>query len=369
MKGITLLVLIVALVIGGGGGEAEAADPGGPPGYRAVVVEVGQLQPVDSLYGPGAGKQQVKIRLTSGPDAGEEVWLMHHITGNPAFDIEVSAGDRVMVGIYDDGPVRDVFIMDFVRDVPLAWMAGIFALSLFVVGGTRGAKMLVTLVITALAVYYLLIPMVLAGRNPVLSTVLIGSGVVMVTMVLVAGLNRKALAAGVGTVAGVVVAGILAWFFGSRAHLMGLHSQEAQMLYHTTEFTVDFRGLLFAGMILGALGAVMDVAVSIASAVAEVREANPELSVWDLASSGLNVGRDVLGTMANTLILAYAGGALPLLLLLTAHGQQMAKVLNLDIIATEVVRALSGSTGLAFTVPATALLAALLQGRLERTPS
>lgn len=138
------------------------------------------------------------------------------------------------------------------------------------------------------------------------------------------------------------------------------------MLYHTTELTVDFRGLLFAGMILGALGAVMDVAVSIASAVAEVREANPELSVWDLASSGLNVGRDVLGTMANTLILAYAGGALPLLLLLTAHGQEMTKVLNLDIIATEVVRALSGSTGLAFSVPATALLAALLQGRRKR---
>lgn len=366
MRRIAVLVLIAAVIVGGAVGEARAADVEGPPSYRAVVLEVGELQAVDSLYGVGAGKQQVKVRLTSGPDAGDEVWLMHHITGNPAYDLEVSAGDRVLVGIYDDGPLQEVFIMDFVRDVPLAWMAAVFALSLFVVGGFRGAKMLLTLVITALAVYYLLIPMVLAGRSPVLATVLIGSGVVMITMVLIAGFNRKALAAGVGTVTGVIVAGILAWFFGSRAHLMGLHSQEAQMLYHTTELTVDFRGLLFAGMILGALGAVMDVAVSIASAVAEVREANPELSVWDLASSGLNVGRDVLGTMANTLILAYAGGALPLLLLLTAHGQEMTKVLNLDIIATEVVRALSGSTGLAFSVPATALLAALLQGRRKR---
>lgn len=126
---------------------------------------------------------------------------------------------------------------------------------------------------------------------------------------------------------------------------------------------VDFRGLLLAGMILGALGAIMDVCVSISSSVQEVATPDPEISVTALFRSGLNVGKDVLGTMTNTLILAYTGSALSLLLLLGVQQMERIKLMNLDIIATEVVRALSGSIGMVLCVPATALLAAFWSGR------
>ena len=333
-----------------------------PEVHRAVVLEVGELKPDESSYfSEGAGVQPVKVRLTGGPRAGEELQLDHYMTGNPAYDLEVAPGHRVLVGITVDGDFSDTYIMDFVRDRTLGWMTLVFFASLVLVGGIRGAKVILVLGLTGLAVYFVLIPMVLAGRSPVAATVLVGAAVTTVTMIFVVGFSGKALSAGAGTVAGVVAAGLLAWFFGSHSNLMGLHSQEAQMLLFSLDAPIDFRGVLFAGMILGALGAIMDVSVSIASAVEEIHAANPGLGFGSLARSGLNVGRDVLGTMANTLILAYTGGALPLLLLLVANEIGGLKVLNLDLIATEIIRALSGSIGLVVSVPLTAVIAAALK--------
>lgn len=166
-----------------------------------------------------------------------------------------------------------------------------------------------------------------------------------------------------GTVLGTVGAAVVAHIFAGSAHLMGMHTQEAQQLYFTADIAIDFRGLLLAGFILGALGAIMDVCVSIASSVQEISKADPDMSFLQLFRSGLNVGKDVLGTMANTLILAYTGSALPLLLLLGVHPIDTIKLMNLDVIATEVVRALSGSIGMVLSVPATALLAAFLVAR------
>ena len=359
------MVLMMTMVMTGAQATAASHDIGDfpePEVHRAVVLDVGELRADDSAhFFEGAGVQPVTVRLTGGPRAGEELQLDHYMTGNPAYDLEVSPGDRVLVGITVDGDFSDTYIMDFIRDRTLGWMTLVFFASLVLVGGIRGAKVILVLGLTGLAVYFVLIPMVLAGRSPVAATVLVGAVVTTVTMVFVVGFSGKALSAGAGTVAGVVTAGLLAWFFGSHSNLMGLHSQEAQMLLFSLDAPIDFRGVLFAGMILGALGAIMDVSVSIASAVEEIHGANPDLGFGSLVRSGLNVGRDVLGTMANTLILAYTGGALPLLLLLVANEIGGLKVLNLDLIATEIIRALSGSIGLVVSVPLTAMIAAALK--------
>ena len=160
---------------------------------------------------------------------------------------------------------------------------------------------------------------------------------------------------------GVLVAGLISYLVGSQINLTGMSADEATiLLYIPQEITFDFRNLLFAGIILGALGAIMGVGMSITSSIDEIYKANNQLSVKELFDSGMNVGKDIMGTMINTLILAYAGTSIPLLLVFMAYETSMTKIINMDIIATEIVRALSGSIGLILTIPITALIASIL---------
>ena len=203
--------------------------------------------------------------------------------------------------------------------------------------------------------------MILKGANPIPITILISIVVTILTMFIVGGINKKSIAAVVGTSGGVLVAGIIAYYIGSQVKLTGLSSEEATMLmYIPQEVNFDFRGLLFSGIILGSLGAVMDVGMSIASSMDEIHKANPNLTRKELFKSGMNVGKDVMGTMTNTLILAYTGSSIPVLLLFMAYETSIAKILNLDVIATEAIRSLAGSIGLVLTIPLTALVSSTL---------
>jgi uncharacterized membrane protein len=190
---------------------------------------------------------------------------------------------------------------------------------------------------------------------------LISIGVTIATIFIVSGVNTKSVAAIIGTSSGVIIAGLMAYFVGSKIHLTGLSAEEATMLMYLPQgIEFDFKSLLFAGIILGSLGAVMDVGMSIASSIEEIYNANSSLSRKELFNSGMNVGKDVMGTMTNTLILAYTGSSIPLLLLFMGYDAGLIEVMNLDIIATEVVRSLSGSIGLILTIPITAFIATVL---------
>jgi uncharacterized membrane protein len=178
------------------------------------------------------------------------------------------------------------------------------------------------------------------------------------SILLIGGFTKKSLAAIMGTIGGVIVAGIAAQLVIWYAPLTGLSSEEAQILRGSVlvQKPPFYSGLLAAGMLIGALGVIMDVGISIASAVSEISKADAKMTMKELYDSGMNVGRDIMGTMTNTLILAYTGGALPLLLLATQ--MPSIKLVNLDLFATEVASALSGSLGLVFTIPLTAIVAA-----------
>ncbi len=354
-------------------GIGHAMEPAEEPSatidtYRATVLEAEEVDPDPGAHFGGMGAQQrVVVEVHSGPWEGEHT-LANYLTGNPAYDIIVAPGDRVLVGASDHAGETELFITDFVRDVPILFLLGAFAAALVLVGGLQGLKTLLVLGLTALAVFYGLIPAILAGWPPVVMTVVVSAIVVSVSLLIIVGRGTKTVAAVIGTVAGVLFAGVLAALFGRWAHLMGLHTQESQMLLFTVEGSLDFRGLLFSGMILGALGAVMDVSVSIASAVEEVHRVRDDTKFGALVRSGMNVGRDVLGTMSNTLILAYAGSALPLILLLVAHRADFVGTVNMDVIATEIIRALTGSIGLILCVPVTALTAGWLKVRTASLP-
>lgn len=346
-----------------------AEDESIPPMTRARVVRVLSVQDKETETSGGsmeARTQLVEVQALQGKYRGQAMIAENPLTnglGDQFKGIVLKDGDEVLLYIEEnkDGTVRAAYVGEYVRDKYLFWLAAAFILILIVIGRLKGVKAVISLVITCVAVVKLLLPMILAGFDPVLASVTVCTGIIAATLFIVSGINKKTFAAIIGTVGGVLTAGIIAQFVGTMANLTGLGDEESQMLmYIPQNIHFDFRGLLFAGIIIGALGAAMDVGMSIASTMHEIKCNTPEISKGALVRAGMNVGRDVMATMSNTLILAYAGGSLQMMLLLLAYDIPFIEIINRDMIASEVVRSLAGSIGLIFTIPITAIAAGFL---------
>lgn len=317
--------------------------------------------------------QQVTIKILSGKYKGETLILDHMASSMMGGEMVLKPGNKVMVYV-DDNPSpaespdgSPIFhVTDYVRDVPVFWLAFFYALLLVVIGGIRGARALASLVITIAFIFLVLFPLTFWGFNPLWVSVIVAGMVSLIVFRIIGGKTVKSLSAAVGTLLGVAIAGCLAYFVGKAMHLTGLSTEEARILLYSMDLKIDYQGLLFGSILLGALGAVMDVGMSIASAVEEVRRVHPEANFRNLFDAGMNVGRDVMGTMSNTLILAYTGSALPLMLLLIANKMSLSKIINLEMISVEAVRALAGSIGLVLCIPLTALISALLHAKKLR---
>jgi len=325
---------------------------------RAEVLEV---SPADEQE-PGFTSKSVTLEIYSGSMAGEVLVIDHYLSDHPVYDIPVEPGDRVLVEKDGNGvEATEMYIVDYVRDETMGWVLGLFLFLVVLVGRWKGVKTILTLGITFFLIVRVLLPALLAGHSPVLLTVGISFAITLLTILILNGWNIKSASAITGVFGGLLVAGLVMGLTGSRLHLTGLSSEEAVMLmYIPQEVSFNFRDLLFAGIILGALGAVMDVGVSIASSMHELVRVNPDISSRELIRSGMNIGRDIMTTMSNTLILAYTGAALPLLLLFMAYEASLVEMINLDMIATEIIRALSGSIGLILTIPLTVLTSTVL---------
>ncbi|WP_035163270.1 YibE/F family protein [Caloranaerobacter azorensis] len=303
--------------------------------------------------------QRVKVKITSGKHKGETIIVDNYIDERIVYNIIVNKGDNVLLFLEEDenGNILVGYIGEIARDKYLLYLVIVFILLLILVGGFKGFKTVITLALTILAVVKILLPLILKGYSPVLVSIIVSIGVIIITLLIISGINKKTLCAIIGTAGGVLIAGSIALGIGTMAKLTGLGNEEAQMLMFIPQnISFNFRGLLFAGIILGALGAVMDVSMSISSAMYEMQSVNPEISTKDLIKSGMNMGRDIMGTMSNTLILAYAGGAIHLMLLFLAYNFSFVEIINRDMIASEVVRALAGSIGLILTIPLTVLV-------------
>ena len=328
----------------------------------AILEEVKGIDYGAQLVGD---RQLVEITILSGPLRGSSVEVSHTYFGHPLFDLWVKPGDRLVLSISEtlSGP-PEIGISGYARDRYLYVLVGLFVLMLLLVGGRQGIKAIVTLGLTLFLIIKVLLPLLLLGYPPVLLALLIGLLVSTLTFWIISGWTVKSAAAILGTLGGLTVAALLSIVVVHFARLSGLSGEEEQMLLHLgQDIQFDFRGLLLAGILIGALGAVMDVAMSIASAMQEVHDKNPRLRFAELYRSGLSVGRDIMGTMSNTLILAYTGTSIPLLLLLIAHEKPLLDIVNTDFLLTEVLRAMSGSIGLILVIPLTALLTALLLKR------
>lgn len=335
-----------------------AGEDGDPPTYKAEILSAAEMPNEITAFAPGAMQYDVRIRIDSGEATGTETTITHRTLNNPAFDIHPAEGENIIVRA-ENGSYA---IVDYDRLPAMLFLLIGFAALLILFGGMTGVKALLALIFAVLLIAKGLISLILfAPSHILLWTLLIGTVITLATQLVVNGRNVKSAGAIIGTIGGILVASLLALLAIHFAYLTGVSEEQAGMLKALYLKDVDFRELLFSGIVLGALGAVMDVAVSIASAQYEIKQLAPRTKFQTLVTSGLNVGRDVMGTMANTLVLAYIGGALPLILLISAQPDiPLLHIMNLNMIATEIVRSLVGSIGLLCAIPITAYATAFL---------
>ena len=330
--------------------------------YEAEIVNVIKENLQDDKYIEEIelGYQQVSVKILDGPYVENQ----YEITNNVSrlYNTVVKKGDKVIVAMYFiDNKLNDVAISSFKRSTSLSIMVILFLLVILLVGGFKGLKSIVALLFTMICIIFLMVPLMLRGVSPIISAIIIAIISTSITLVLVSGTNKKTLSAIIGTLIGVLIAGVLAYIFGETTNLSGINMSEAESIMYIAETTnLKINGMLFAGILVSALGAVMDVAMSISSSIFEISSIDKAMSIKALFKSGMNIGRDIIGTMSNTLILAFAGGSINVLILLYSSNMPANRLLNLDILGTELIQGLAGTIGIILTVPATAIIAAYL---------
>ena len=299
---------------------------------------------------------RVKVSMQQGPDKGTIVDLGEagQMSADDPFSPKLEDGDRIILG-YE--PANDVyFYTDRDRRGTLFVLGALFAVVVIALGRWRGVTALVALGASVAVLLQFIVPSVLDGRSPLLVAIVGSSAVAFIALYLSTGFNTMTTVALLGTLAALALTAILGWVFFAAANFSGL-SEETSYLRVVTD-VVDVRGLLLGGVVIGALGALDDMTVTQASAVWELRRANQALTRNELYRSALRIGRDHVGSTVNTLLLAYAGASLPLMLLFVLSNQSLGTVANSEIVAVEIVRTLVGSIGLVAAVPVTTWLAA-----------
>lgn len=324
---------------------------------KGVVTEILQdnLQP----NGTRVGEQRVLVRLTTGVRAGQE--LETTSASGFLFGAGCTVGMRVVVmqSVAGDSTITSIYSQD--REWVIYAFAAAYLVVLCLVGGKQGIKGALGLVFTFFCILFVYLPLVYRGLSPFWVSVFICVITTLVTMYLIGGPTRKTLVATGGTVAGVVIAGISATIFSMATGITGWNVSDIESLLTLASTSgVQVGGLLFSGLLISSLGAVMDVAMSIGSAIAEIHAQNPALSRGELFKAGMHVGRDMMGTDSNTLILAFAGGSISMLVLDYAYNLPYQQIINSNNIGIAIMQGLSGSFGIVLAVPVTVALAVAL---------
>ncbi len=312
------------------------------------------------------GNQRVLLTITDGQFAGEQVEATSPNSNNSGAYCEPGLHVVVLVNEGQDGTlVATVYNYD--RGLALWGLIGVFLVLLCAVGGKSGTLSAAGLAFTFACIFFLFLPLVYIGASPFWSAALVVVLVTVVGMYLIGGWSVKTLTSVVGTILGVLIAGGVASLFGQLGHISGLNVSEIETLAFIGQNSkLDVSGLLFAGILISSLGAIMDISMSVTSHICEMAAANPRLSWRALFSSGMTVGRDMMGTMSHTLILAFAGGALNTLVIIYAYAMPYLEYWNEYTIGIEILRGLSGSVGIIASVPIVSLLTALLTSRSSR---
>ncbi|MPY98320.1 MAG: YibE/F family protein [Actinophytocola sp.] len=372
---LTVFVVFIALFPTGGLPDS-AVDSGTPVNGTVTAASLGSCMHQPSLQQPGGqpgqpapGEPQcllLDITLTDGPAVGSIVTKTAPVgPSRPTFAV----GDDVVLAFSGSDPSDDdaYLIMDFQRGTPLLMLAAVFVGAVLLLGRWHGARALAGLGVSALVLGFFVVPAILTGEDPLL-TGIVGAGLIMfATLYFTHGFSVRTSVALLGTLISLLLIGIISAVFSGLAQLTGLDDQTSNLVA-ALGHGIDTQGLLLAGVVIGALGVLDDVTVTQASAIWELRRANPLLTWRDLYDAGVRIGRDHVASAVNTLVLAYAGAALPVLLYTAVSGVGFGTILTSQDIAQEILRTLAGSVGIVAAVPLTSVLAAVIVSR-ETVPA
>lgn len=334
-----------------------APGAGSETPYRATIISHTSR---DTDF--GESQQVYEARFIDGPQQGTTVTIGDNETVSSLGFTVYAVGDTVFVSLINhvDGSDR-YLIQDHDRQSSLWLLLAIFIAAVIVLSRWRGLRSLAGLAFSFLVIIGWIVPLIAQGYSPVTVTLIGASAILIVSFIITEGLNRRTLASGIGTVLTMILTGLLSSWAIRFANLTGNNNEEAFFLQSVGQQNIDIQGLLLAGIIIGTLGILDDIAVSQVATVAELREANPRLNGLRLYTSALRVGRSHMAAIVNTLVLAYAGTSLPLLVLLNDNPQPTRFIVNSELVATEIVRSIIGSLGLIMAVPITTAIAVWLR--------
>ena len=279
---------------------------------------------------------------------------------------QVEENDKILVDSFFENGHQMFYFGDFIRMTPLLWLLAIFCILIIVFSRMQGLKTVISLGFTCISVFCVLIPAILNGHNIYLWSILVCVFITVMTLSLISGFNLKSVCAGIGCVCGVMCAGLITLIMDAFLNMTGLIEEESIYLVQLyPDNPINLKAIIFAMIIVGAVGAVMDVSMSISSSLYELRIQSPEISSKDLMKSGFTIGRDMMGTMANTLVLAYIGSSLTSVLLLVAYNASIHQVINRELIVAEILQALAGSMGMLLTLPLTSAICSVIYYKRE----
>lgn len=357
----TLIVLIASIYIIFGNSyyrDKININKGTHNGYsKSEIVEIGESTVDENI---GWITTKVKLKLTSGSEKGSVVdaeliqdGMFNKLTR------EVEVGDKYIAYKQSIDGKEFWALGEPIKSGKMGLLLAIFFIGLIILGGKSGITTIVSLSATCLGIFMVFIPSILAGFNIYINSIVVCIFIILVTLPLVIGLNKKCIAATCGCLGGVLTAGLITVLMTYFMNLSGMVNEESVYITYINS-DIDLKAIIFASIIIGSLGATMDVAISIASSMREIANESKEITQRKLILSGMRIGRDIMGTMTNTLILAYIGSSLSVVLLLIAYNSYVFEVLNKEMMTVEILQSLAGSIGMLLTIPITAVISAML---------
>ena len=327
---------------------------------KAEVMDV--IEDNETEDGISIGNQIVSLKLTSGKWKGKTVEATS--SSSYLYGAHCKKGSKVIAIVSESQGEMTASVYSQNREMQLYLIIAIFVFTIILIGGKKGLASVIGLGFTILCILFLFLPMIYKGISPIWSAVLVVILTTVATMYLVGGISRKTMTAILGTVSGVLISALFAMLFCKMTNISGYNVSDIEDLIYIRDQTgIKVGELLFSGILISALGAVMDVAMSISSTIEEIHCQNSELTIKELFQSGMNVGKDMMGTMSNTLILAFAGGSINTLVFIFAYNYEYLQVVNMYAIGIEIIQGIASSMGVILTVPITSLLAAWEQGK------
>ncbi len=336
--------------------------------FRGKVVSIEKtdisLKPITETSSVSVTTITYKQKLLTGPNRGKTVLGIQTIDESYAVKQEpIKVGSKIIT--YFEPEASEISsqysFAEYYRSDGLIFLVILFLLLILIIGKSKGFFTILSLIITVLVIFCVFIPAIINGRNVYLTTIVISSFIIFTTLLLINGWNKKTLSAILGNIGGIAVAGIIAIIMSKILKINGFVDEEYAFLVATQlKKPIDLLGIVWSGIVLGSLGAVMDVAMSISSAMNELSENMEKKTANKMMKSGMNIGRDAIGTMTNTLILAYVGSSIATVVLLSIYNNNILLMFNTEMIVVEVLQSIVGSLGILFAVPATALFAAYI---------